>query len=118
MRKKMRAMNGDRLTFTGVFVRKGSKPAFRGPDLITILLQDIKTADGKIVADHLWFNYTKGFEAIEPLQEGDVIRFDARVQLYEKGYKGRRDDVYDRPVKADYKLSRPTRICKEGNDDQ
>jgi hypothetical protein len=30
--------------------------------------------------------------------------------MYEKGYKGYREDVYDAPVKTDYKLERPTKV--------
>ena len=36
----------------------------------------------------------------------------ARVSIYEKGYKGYRNDVFDRPIEKDYRLSRPTKIKK------
>lgn len=32
----------------------------------------------------------------------------------EKGYKGYRNDVFDRPIEKDYRLSRPTKIKKIG----
>ena len=32
-------------------------------------------------------------------------------KIYEKGYKGYRDDVY-KPIELDYKLSHPTKIEK------
>lgn len=38
----------------------------------------------------------------------------ARVSIYEKGYKGYRNDVFDRPIEKDYRLSRPTKIKKIG----
>lgn len=69
--------------------------------------------DGKIVTDHLWFDLTKGFESAD-LLPGDVVEFCARVSIYEKGYKGYRNDVFDRPIEKDYRLSRPTKIKKIG----
>jgi hypothetical protein len=98
--------------FRGTFARMGSKHAYRGPDLPTVLLQTIiEVQTGRVVSDHLWMNYTEGFKAIAPLVEGDVIEFEARVKPYEKGYKGRREEVW-KPVTIDYKLSHPTRIRK------
>jgi hypothetical protein len=62
------------------------------------------------VADHVWFNLTSGFAAIQPLQSGERLQFDARVKAYSKGYQGYRRDS-DLPLPAiDYKLARPTRI--------
>ena len=109
MRNELRYKAGQRETFTGIFVRLGKKRAFRGPDLKTVLLKEVRDATGRTVTNHLWFNWTKGFERAWPLREGDVIQFDARVQRYTKGYQGRRENVY-RPAETDYKLSRPTKI--------
>lgn len=44
------------------------------------------------------------------ITEGCTVEFDARVTTYIKGYKGRRDDVFDAPLEMDYKLERPTRV--------
>lgn len=108
MRKKLKALEDVRQTFTGVFVREGIKNGYKGP-LKTILLKDIKDLDGNYITDHLWFNYTKGFESLGVLKEGEQLQFNARSKPYEKGYKGYRDDVYC-PVEWDYKLSHPTKI--------
>jgi hypothetical protein len=118
MRKELARKEGSRETFTGAFVRFGFKSAYRGRDKPTLLLRDVKQADGKIVTDHLWFNLTKEFERAG-LSEDDVVQFDARVKRYEKGYKGWRDDVYDRPISTDYKLSHPTKVkvVQRSNDD-
>lgn len=78
----------------------------------TILLQDV-LLNGKVVTDHLWFDLTKGFKSAD-LSPGDVVEFCARVSVYEKGYKGYRNDVFDRPIEKDYRLSRPTKIKKIG----
>lgn len=109
MRKKLKRREGERATFTGEFVRCGYKPGWRGPER-TILLRDLRDARDRRVVEHMWFNLTKGFEALLPLSVGQRIRFDARVTKYEKGYKGRREDVFDAPIQADYRLSRPTHI--------
>ena len=70
----------------------------------------IDVSSGKMVTDHLWFNLTKGFEALQ-LLEGDIVGFDARVTRYLKGYRGRREDEL-RPVGVDYRLSFPTKVEK------
>lgn len=64
-------------------------------------------------SDHLWFDLTKGFSSAD-LSPGDVVEFCARVSAYEKGYKGHKDDVLNRPIERDYRLSRPTKIKKIG----
>ena len=108
MRREMREIEGYRGTFTGIFERYGSKSAYRGPPVRTLLLKDVRQ-DGRPVCDHLWLNETKGFAALWDLQNGDTVQFDGRVTRYVKGYRGRRDDVY-KPVEVDYKLSRPTKV--------
>ena len=98
-----------RATYSGTFKRFGSKNGYKGL-IETVLLLDIKNSTGDIIADHLWFNKTKGFSSLN-LQEGDVVQFDARVKEYIKGYFG-----YDfimqleNPPLKDYKLSHPTKL--------
>jgi hypothetical protein len=110
VREELARDDGLRGSFTGTFERIGVKTSF-GYTKKTVLLKDIKDSRGTLVADHLWFNLTKGFEALG-LQPGDSVRFDARVKEYIKGYRGRRDDVFGKPIEVDYKLSHPTRIGK------
>lgn len=107
MRKSLQNIEEVRATFTGEFVRFGVKNGYKGPEE-TLLVKTITDQDGKIVADHLWFNLTKGFQKLN-LSEGDLVQFDARVKEYLKGYFGRRDDVY-KPAEIDYKLSHPTKL--------
>ena len=107
MRKELSNLKDIRDTFSGIFVRTGTKSGFKGLEY-TVLLKDIKDKSGKIVTDHLWFNLTKGFESLN-LSEGEVVEFNARVKKYEKGYFGSRGDVY-KPTEIDYKLSHPTKI--------
>ena len=109
MRKELRKLENIRSTFTATFSRFGTKSGWRG-EIKTILLKDIKDVNNRVVADHLWFNCTKGFDKMS-LSEGDIVKFDARVKEYLKGYCGYREDVY-KPVEKDYRLSHPTKIAK------
>jgi hypothetical protein len=111
MRKALAPREGERATFTGTFERYGLKTGWgKGPPKKTLLLRDIIDSRGVKVCEHLWFNLTMGFAKLR-LQPGDVVQFDARVKLYTKGYKGRREDV-DKPMERDYKLSHPTRAVR------
>lgn len=112
MREELRTIGSKgRHVFTATFVRFGFRNGYIGP-VKTMLLQDV-TLDSKIVSDHLWFDLTKGFSSAD-LSPGDVVEFCARVSAYEKGYKGHKDDVLNRPIERDYRLSRPTKIKKIG----
>jgi hypothetical protein len=120
MRVKLANINLVRKTFKGIFERYGVKTNFKGYSETTILLKDITDDNNKIVADHIWFNLTKGFEALGELKTGEIIIFDARVKPYIKGYKGRRYDedyLNEHPIEQDYKLSNPTKIKKKENND-
>lgn len=114
MREQLKKINGLRKEFIGRFVRFGQKTNFKGYPEPTILIENVKcTGDENICCDHLWFNLTKQFESIK-LQEGDIIRFNARCKEYVKGYKGHRydDEEYlnEHPIENDYKLSHPTKV--------
>lgn len=95
----------ERHTFTGIFERTGYKTAYHHLNPIyspTLLLTEIRDLNGKLIADHLWFNYTKSFLKLGQLLRGDIIQFDARVANYTKGYYLCQTN--------DYKLSYPTKI--------
>ena len=108
MRTELKNINGKRGKFYGVFERYGSKTNWKGYPEDTVLLKDIKDLNGKIVADHLWFNLTKGFEKIGEMNEGIIIAFEARVKPYTKGYVNHREGIDDR--QTDYRLSHPTKF--------
>lgn len=98
MREELRTIGSKgRHVFTATFVRFGFRNGYIGP-VKTMLLQDV-TLDSKIVSDHLWFDLTKGFSGAD-LSPGDVVEFCARVSAYEKGYKGHKDDVLNRPIRG------------------
>jgi len=109
IRKNLATIEGVRDIFTGTFERFGVKNGWAGVEK-TVLLKDIKNKNGDIISDHLWFNFTKGFENLQ-LEKGDIIQFEARVKEYYKGYKGYREGIY-KPIEKDYKLSYPSKIKK------
>jgi hypothetical protein len=113
MREALQEREGKRGRFTGTVKRFGKKPAYRGPDLDTLLLVDVRDEAGTEVTDHLWFVVRKQLKELN-LQPGDKIEFAARVKPYLKGYRGTRDD--DAPlVSVDYKLSNGTQFKKVGS---
>ena len=111
MRKKLKNIKGERKQFTGIFDGFGEKKNYHGFFEKTVLLKDVKLAeDQKELTDHLWFNYTKGFQELD-LVEGDIVQFNARVTSYTKGYQGHREDVF-KIIEFDYKLSHPSKVKK------
>lgn len=96
LREKLANIEENRMKFIGNFKRIGSKPGG-----LTILLINIYSSDDakKILSDHSWFNFTKGFKDLGHLLEGDKISFTARVKKYEKG-----DQTFD------YRFSMPRQI--------
>jgi hypothetical protein len=108
MRKLLAADKGTRKKFRGIFARFGKKTNFKGFSEMTVLLThivDIETT--QVVADHVWFSYTKGFEDAKII-EGVSVEFEARIKEYTKGYVNPKAGIRNR--KLDYKLSHPTRI--------
>jgi len=107
MRKELARQAGERKKFTAVFVRLGKKVNYKGYTEETVLLKEIRDASQRVVTDHAWFGFTKGFQQLD-LVEGTMIEFEARVKEYTKGYVNRRLGVDGR--KTDFRLSHPTKI--------
>jgi hypothetical protein len=116
VREELKQRDGKRGRFTGTVKRFGKKPAYKGAPLDTLLLVDLRDEAGTEVTDHLWFVVRKQLKELN-LQPGDKIEFTARVTTYIKGYRGRREDDWDRhtAVSVDYRLSHPTQFKKVGN---
>lgn len=107
MRKELAGENEKRKKFRAVFQRFGKKN-YKGHTEDTILLNHIvDTETNKMVADHAWFSYTKGFEKIA-LHPGTALEFEARVKEYRKGYVNKRYKINNR--QTDYRFSHPTKI--------
>jgi hypothetical protein len=114
VREFLKEREGKRGRFSGTVKRLGSKPAYRGAPLPTLLLVDVRDEAGTLVTDHLWFTVRKQMKELN-LQPGDKIEFTARVKPYVKGYRGRREDDYLPPMSVDYKLSHGTKFKKVGS---
>ena len=114
MRRELKKIKGQRITFKGTFKRYGGKANWHGYPEKTILLIGVKDSDGNPMTDHIWFRMTKGFEKLGELKEGDRVQFDARVKEYTKGYVGHKEEVrWEKPLEKDFKLNFPTKIKKE-----
>ena len=108
MRRQLATREGQRKKFRAIFKKLGSKINYKGYSESTILLTDIVEADTDTrVSDHIWFSYTKGFEAVG-LKTGSSVEFEARIKEYKKGYVNKHIRVNHQ--KIDYKLSHPTKI--------
>ena len=111
MRKKLAAEKGNRKKFKAVFGRIGKKVNYKGYTEETILLKNIVDLESnRLVADHVWFSFTKGFEKAA-LTEGSTLEFEARIKEYTKGYVRKDYNIDNRT--ADYTLSHPTKIKKQ-----
>lgn len=110
MRKDLALEKGMRKKFTAIFDRIGKKTNFKGYSEETLLLKNVIDVEtNKVVADHVWFSFTKGFENLT-LTAGTLIEFEARVKEYKKGYVNKRYNINNHST--DYKLSHPTKIRK------
>ena len=118
MRNKLKNVDGLRQSYVGVFERYGQKRRYKPKKVngewvdfdTTVLLKDITDLNGRPICDHLWFNFTKGFESLKLIEidSGVSIQFDARSKQYVKGYVNHREWIDEREV--DYKLSHPTKF--------
>lgn len=109
MRTALSKEENQRKTFKAKFIRVGKKRNFKGFSEDTILLQDvIDVAENNLVADHVWFTFSKIFE-VAGIREGDVITFDARIKRYSKGYVNKALGFKKRNI--DFKLSHPTNVA-------
>ena len=108
MRKELGKSKGQRKKFKAIFSRLGTKTNYKGYAEATVLLTSVIDPETNTpVADHVWFNFTKGFE-IAGLSTGGTVEFEARIKEYKKGYVNSRYQINRR--KIDYKLSHPTKI--------
>lgn len=114
MRENFKKMAGQRHTFIATVSRFGKKSSYRGPPQTTILLVNIKNENEGFLEDHAWMVLRKRFEQAE-IKEGDVLKLEARVSTYVKGYS---DDHEENPIRIDYKLCYPTKIMKIGEDEE
>ena len=114
MRSELKAVGlGEKHTFTAEFVKYSYKMSRAKVPIRTLLFQNIKNEEGKIVADHIWFMTTNEFDKFK-FHYGNVVQFDAYIGEYVKGYFGTRKDRNHNHKKMalDYNLSCPSQIKK------
>ena len=117
MRFNLEGLEGKRLTFTATFWHYGIFRSYRGSGR-TILLKFIRDMKGRLLADHMWINYTQSFDAVGEFSQGDMVCFDASVGKYIKGYIGERiEDRLNHPAREDYRLKYPHNVKKIGTRD-
>jgi hypothetical protein len=117
MKKKLNNIGPKkRHRFRGEFVRYGQRDGWWSGNNVTVLLRNICLApEGEEVAEHLWFNWTGGFQRLGNLEAGDLIEFDARASRVVKGYRG--GDFLlqaENSPRTVWKLSHPSRVVKIG----
>ncbi|WP_128693743.1 hypothetical protein [Methanoculleus taiwanensis] len=112
MRTELQPLEGQKSRFVATFERYG---IYRSRGIVgrSILLRNLKTVKGRALADHIWINYTAGFDAIGEFARGDVVQFTAGVRSYFKGYFGQRiEDRLARKSSLDYRLTFPRNVVK------
>jgi len=114
MRTELQGLEGQRRWFKAIFRKYGTMHA-HGIVGKTILLSSVKDLQGRILADHIWINYTAGFDFAGNFELGDIVQFTAKVIPYVKGYAGEKiDDRLARPQSIDYRLVYPRNVQKMG----
>jgi len=111
-RIELQPMEGQKSRFIATFEKYGT---FRSRGIVgrSILLRDLKTVKGRLLADHIWINYTAAFDALGEFLRGDVVQFTAIVRPYLKGYFGQRiEDRLARKTGLDYRLTFPRNVEK------
>lgn len=111
MREELAKRKGKRERFQGTFSRFGVKAGWKRPLRTMLITSVVEISTGKEVTDHLWFTVGKRFDALD-LKEGDVVRFDARVTSYQKGYMGHKELDEIVVPQTDYRLSFPSKVEK------
>jgi hypothetical protein len=110
MRDKLAALEGVRGKFRAKFQRLGSKPSFRGPPKITVLLVNVCDSSGAELCDHVWLTQGEQLKRLA-LQPGEIIEMVATVKRYRKGYRGRHEWDEDLPAPGvDFKLANPAKL--------
>ncbi|KRM54401.1 hypothetical protein [Lacticaseibacillus sharpeae] len=94
-------------TFSAFFNRTGYRVDRDADDIErfepTLLVTNVKDGNGRMITDHLWFNYSADFQALGQLKSGELLKFTATPQTYMKGRPGEHH--------KDFQLTDPTDIA-------
>lgn len=113
MRERLAKLIRQRSAFIGTFSGIGRKSGYKGYLAPTILLTNLKDEQENSLEDHVWMNFCKGFEEAN-LHCGDIIKFRARVEPYQKGYS---EDSEENPFRIDFCLTYPRKVSKIGQEE-
>lgn len=98
-------------TFSGFFNRTGYRVEqdADGVDEYepTLLITNVKDGNGRMITDHLWFNYTADFQALGQLKSGELLKFTATPTTYMKGRPGEHHKDFQLTDPTDIALVRP-----------
>ena len=108
MREELSRRVGRREQFRATFGRFGLHRSPWGKQ-VTVLLLNVKDADGRLVADHMWFKRGRQMQKMK-LRSGDQLRFTATIAPYTK--RRNRDDECDHESRyvVDYRLIFPNNM--------
>lgn len=81
MRDGLQPFIGQRIMVSAPVHRFGTRTAWTGAKLPTVLLSPIRDMEGHKLADHLWLHVGKQIAALD-LKPGDVLTFTGRVKPY------------------------------------
>lgn len=110
MREGLKAMGiNTRHTFCAKFIAYGYRKNKTGEFEKTLLFQNIKDENGSEVADHIWMRDAHSFNYVE-FKNGDIIKFEATIKKYRKGYRGKRENGEKSVRTKDYELVHPSNV--------
>lgn len=102
MRWRLEGLVGQRCIFRARFIRFGSTPLFDGRYIHWMLIEDVRNEREEYVTHHTWIPLRPWDYVYAPIRHGDLIQFDAEVEMYTKGRKGERE--------IDYGLWKPANV--------
>lgn len=112
MRTELMGFTGKKMEFIATFWQYG---VLRRNGVVgkTILLKSLRDLKGRLLADHIWINYTAGFDAVGTFEKGERVGFTAFVSEYFKGYYGDNIDLrLKHPYSIDVRLKYPRNVIR------
>jgi hypothetical protein len=106
MREALAILAGSRIDVQATVLRRSTRPGWAGAKQPTVLLGEVRSTDGALLADHLWLVVGRRLGAINP-QPGDLLAFSGRVRPYLHRHSRSTGEVI--PGSEDFTLAFPSR---------
>lgn len=92
LRRRLARLVGKRCGFQAVFEKFGKVTLPSGRDKQYMLIYEVRDDKGRYITGHMWLPlYPEDLKHVRMrLRQGDVIRFDAEVNVYTKGTRRHR----------------------------